>query len=118
MSITEEIFARLGLEGTHGIVTASAVLAAMFLLPCGPNASASVIPLQKPYYQAIEVSGSYVPACRIIMEDSTERHGYQARTALGERLMSLRKQAIIKGLTLLNADQIIEELRSRRGELS
>jgi len=31
--------------------------------------------------------------------------------------MALRNQAIAKGLTLLDADEIIEEVRRRRGEV-
>ncbi len=32
--------------------------------------------------------------------------------------MAFRKQAIAKGLPLLNADEIIDEIRRRRGELT
>lgn len=118
MSVTEEIFARLGLEGTYSILTASAVITAMLLLPCGPNASASAIPPQRFYDRSIEASGSSFPACRITARDFTEKPSYRPKTALGEKLMTLRNQAISKGLVLLNADEIIEEVISRRGELS
>ena len=114
MSVTEEIFARLGSEGTYLV---SAVITAMLLLPCGPNPSASAIPPQRPHYRYIETSGSSFPACRITARDFTEKHKYQPKTALGERLMALRNQAIAKGLTLLDADEIIEEVRRRRGEV-
>lgn len=117
MSVTEEIFARLGSEGTYSILTTSAVITAMLLLPCGPNASASAIPPQRPYYRSIEASGSSFPACRITARDFTEKHKYQPKTVLGERLMALRNQAIAKGLILLDADEIIEEVRRRRGEV-
>jgi hypothetical protein len=117
MSVTEEILAHLGLDGTYSILTASAVLSAMLLLPCGPNASSAAIPPQKPYYKAIEASGSSFPACRITASDFTEKPRYRPKTALGERLMALRNQAIAKGLTLLNADEIIAEVRRRRGEV-
>jgi hypothetical protein len=118
MSVTEEIFARLGLEGTYSILTASAVVTAMLLLPSGPDASVSAIPPQKPYYKAIEVSGSSFPVCRITVGDVTERRRYRPRTALGERLMALRNQAIAKGLSLLDADEIVEEISRRRGEVA
>jgi hypothetical protein len=117
MSLTEEIFARLGSEGTHSILTASAVLTAMLLLPCGPNSSASAIPQQRLCYNAIEASGSSFPVCRITTRDFTEKPSYRPKTALGERLMALRNQAIVKGLTLLDADEIIEEVLRRRGEV-
>ena len=40
------------------------------------------------------------------------------RTPLGERLLTLRAQAIAKGMRLLNWDEINEEVRQRRGERS
>jgi hypothetical protein len=118
MSITEEIFARIGSEGTHSILTTSAVLTAMLLLACGPNASSSSIPPQGPYYKAIEASGSSFPVCRITAIDFTEKLSYRPKTALGKKLMDLRNQAIAKGLTLLNADEIIDEVSRRRGEVA
>jgi hypothetical protein len=118
MSVTEEIFARLGSEGTYSILTASAMITAMLLLPCGPNASASAIPPQRPYYRYIEASGSSFPACRITARDFTEKPSYRPKTALGKKLMDLRNQAIAKGLTLLDADEIIEEVSRRRGEVT
>jgi hypothetical protein len=42
---------------------------------------------------------------------------YQPKTALGERLMAIRENAIAKGLPLLNADEISEEIRRRRGDI-
>lgn len=50
--------------------------------------------------------------------ENTEKRKYQPRTALGERLIAIREQAIAKGLRLLNADEIIEEVRRRRGEIA
>jgi hypothetical protein len=117
MSVTEEIFARLGSEGTYSILTASAVITAMLLFPCGSNASPSAIPPQKPYYGYIEASSSSFPACRIIARDFTESPSYRPKTALGKKLIDLRNQAIAKGLKLLNADEIIEEVNRRRGEV-
>ena len=114
MSVTEEIFARLGSEGTYSI----AVITAMLLLPCGPNASASAIPPQRPYYRYIEASGSSFPVCQITARDFTEKPSYRPKTALGKKLMDLRNQAIAKGLTLLDADEIIEEVSRRRGEVA
>ena len=118
MSETEEIFARLGSEGSHSILTASAVITAMLLFPCGSNASSSAIPPQKPYYGYIEASGSSFPVCQITARDFTEKPSYRPKTALGKKLMDLRNQAIAKGLTLLDADEIIEEVSRRRGEVA
>jgi hypothetical protein len=118
MSVTEEIFARLGSEGTYSILTASAVITAMLLLPYGPDASDSVIPPQGHHYRNIEASGSSFPACRVTARDSTEEPIYRPKTALGKKLMDLRNQAIAKGLTLLDADEIIDEVNRRRGEVA
>lgn len=40
------------------------------------------------------------------------------RTSLGERLLSIRNQAIATGMELLNEDGVLAEVRRRRGELS
>ena len=40
------------------------------------------------------------------------------RTALGERLWTVRQQAIAGGLRLLSDDEIEEEILRRRGELA
>jgi hypothetical protein len=114
MSVTEEIIARLGSEGTYLV---SAAITAMLLLPGVPNASAAAIPPQRPYYKAIDASGSSFPVCRITARDFTEQPSYRPKTALGKKLMELRNQAIAKGLTLLDADEIIEEVSRRRGEV-
>jgi hypothetical protein len=42
---------------------------------------------------------------------------YQPKTALGARLMAIREKAIAKGLPLLNAEEIAEEIRQRRGKI-
>ena len=115
MSLTEEILARLRSEGTYAV---SAVITAMLLLPCGPNDSAVVAPSQRSYYRFIEASDPSFPACRIIARDFTEKPSYLPKTALGKKLMDLRNEAIAKGLTLLNADEIIEEVNRRRGEVA
>ncbi len=39
------------------------------------------------------------------------------RTQLGQKLEALRKQALAKGLKLLGEEEILEEVRLRRGEL-
>lgn len=42
---------------------------------------------------------------------------YVPRTPLGWKLLSLRKKAVEKGMRLLSVDEILEELRKRRGEI-
>lgn len=39
------------------------------------------------------------------------------RTALGRRLAALRRRAVASGLRLLSEDEVLEEVRRRRGEL-
>lgn len=42
---------------------------------------------------------------------------FSPRTPLGKRLLSLRLRAIEAGMRLLSADEILEEVRRRRGEI-
>ena len=39
------------------------------------------------------------------------------RTALGRKLLSLRNRAIKEGMKLLSADEVLEEVKRRRGEI-
>lgn len=43
--------------------------------------------------------------------------GFIPRTELGKRLVALRNKAIATGMRLLNEEEILEEVRRRRGEL-
>jgi hypothetical protein len=45
-----------------------------------------------------------------------ETRGFKPRTNLGRKLLALRKQAIDEGMRLLSADEVLEEVRRRRGE--
>lgn len=42
---------------------------------------------------------------------------YIPRTALGRRLLILRRRAIKKGMKLLSPDEVLEEVERRRGEI-
>ena len=42
--------------------------------------------------------------------------GFVPKTSLGTQLLSLRENAIAEGMKLLNKDEILEEVRYRRGE--
>ncbi len=67
-------------------------------------------------YSAIEVPSSKSQTIHITTWlDETEY--YQIRTPLGRQLLAIRKKAISKGLTLLDANEIRLEISRRRGEL-
>lgn len=117
MTITEQILARSRSEESFWGVTRPAALFAMLALLSGDIAVSPAILSEKSYYKAIEASSCSVPVSQIIMGGGTEKRRYQPRTALGERLIAIREQAIAKGLRLLDADEIIEEVRRRRGEI-
>lgn len=51
----------------------------------------------------------------IVFPEITEE--FVPRTPLGKKLLSLRIRAIQAGMTLLSADEVLEEVRRRRGEL-
>ena len=55
------------------------------------------------------------PRTEIIFPEVTE--AFIPRTPLGRKLLSLRIRAIEAGMRLLNADEVLEEVRRRRGEL-
>jgi hypothetical protein len=116
MSITEQLRAHLISDETYSIITASALIAAMLLLPSEVDKSLVAPPQPTSYYKALEASDSSFPACKITTWDNAEKPGYRAKTDLGERLIALRNQAISNGLILLNTDEIIEEVHRRRGE--
>jgi hypothetical protein len=114
MTVTEPILARRRSEESF---STSAALLAMLAFLSADITYPPEIPLDKPYYKAIESSSSSIPVCNITVWDGTERPKYRPKTALGERLMALRNKAIAKGLTLLDRDEIIREVQLRRGEV-
>lgn len=61
-----------------------------------------------------ERAGSFQVTILIIPGEKEE---YAPRTALGEKLVSLRKKAVAAGMRLLSEDELLEEVRRRRGEL-
>lgn len=55
---------------------------------------------------------------QITKERTTEWVGeFVPRTDLGKRLVALRSKAIAAGMLLLDEDEILEEVRRRRGEI-
>jgi hypothetical protein len=118
MSLTEQTCARQLLEGTYSVLVKPVALFAMVSLLGGPITAPPKLNVQKPCYEAIEFSSSSFSVCKITAWEAIERPGYRPKTLLGKRLMTLRNQAIAKGLTLLDSDEIIEEVSRRRGEVA
>lgn len=50
-------------------------------------------------------------------EGKEEKEEYVPRTPLGRKLLEIRKRAIQAGMKLLSVDEILEEVRRRRGEI-
>lgn len=48
---------------------------------------------------------------------SVESDGFMPRTSFGKELLSLRNRAIASGMRLLSDDEILKEVKSRRGGL-
>ncbi len=116
MTLTEQTLARMRSEESYSVVGAFALLVAMLVIPTSDSAAVVKIPLAIPYYKVMESSGSYSSVSIITKLVDAPMHRYQPKTALGKRLIAIREQAIAKGLRLLNSDEIIEEIRRRRGE--
>ena len=56
-------------------------------------------------------------SCQVTEVISLDEHKkFVPRTALGRKLLSLRKRAIASGMRLLSEDEVLEEVRRRRGE--
>ena len=55
------------------------------------------------------------PSTEILFPKITEE--FVPRTPLGRKLLELRNRAIQAGMRLLNADEVLEEVKRRRGEL-
>lgn len=78
-----------------------------------------------------EVEPTFVPWMIIASPVEQEISTYQAtkitpshwesdfvpKTALGKRLLELRNKAVAAGMRLLSEDEILEEVRRRRGEI-
>ena len=117
MTITEQIIARLRSEESYWGVTRPTALFAILALLCGDITTPIAYSAQKPYYKVIEGSSPSSSVCSITRWSGLDRRAYQPKTPLGKKLMALRNQAIAKGLRLLDADGISEEIRRRRGEI-
>ncbi len=82
------------------------------VLPVVPNLSEKTTLLSDktglsyPYTGSLKIS--YAPP---------EKKKKSQRVPLGKRLMALRQKAIEEGLTLLTTDEILAEVKHRRGEI-
>jgi len=115
MSLTEYTLAKNRLRESFNLT--STMVAFCSLLVGGITEPPVIKKDVQPYYKIIEVSGAVSQASKIAIWGSYDRKGYYPKTELGKKLMTLRNQAIAKGLPLLNADEIIEEISRRRGEI-
>jgi hypothetical protein len=52
-----------------------------------------------------------------VMTLAKKRDAFAPRTALGAQLLSIRNRAITSGMKLLSEEEVLEEVRRRRGEL-
>jgi hypothetical protein len=99
------------------MTTSSSMIAVVSMLT-GNVAEACTIIAERPhFYKAINVPGAVSQSSRIVVLFVADKQVYRPMTPLGKKLIALRNQAIAKGLQLLNADEIVEELRHRRGEM-
>src|SRR5208283_32328 len=104
MSLSEKAILRHIAQGTTSITVISVplVFAALFsgVVNAGP------LPAEKPeVFRIIEVSAGKSHLAKIVTWIDLQNH-FQARTALGKRLLSIRNRAIEKGMPLLDAGDI------------
>jgi hypothetical protein len=45
-----------------------------------------------------------------------ETEAYRPQTELGKHLLEIRQRAVAKGMRLMNQDEVLDEVRRRRGE--
>ncbi len=69
------------------------------------------------HYRGVNVSTPVEIGSRPTVGDSLV-DGYEPRTALGRKLIELRRAYILGGGKLLSQDEVLEEVRRNRGEFS
>jgi hypothetical protein len=117
MSITEGALAKHHSQESCSVTNTPIYMAVFFSrLAEGIAGKPFVIKQTPQYYKAIEVAGAVSQVCVIDIRGWTERRFYKPKTQLGQRLMALREHAIAQGLPLLDADEIVKEIHSRRRE--
>lgn len=67
------------------------------------------------FISPLEQERSTFQACRVT--PSRWESDFVPRTALGKKLLDLRNRAIASGIRLLSEDEVLEEVRRRRGEI-
>jgi len=115
--ITRDLEAR----GAYGVVYPTSL----------EDLGASIWPDEEQFQEEVEAQWTYQWVRRTFSEIETcsgvtvlsfpegeeEKEEYIPRTPLGKRLLEIRKRAIQAGMKLLSVDEILEEVRRRRGEL-
>lgn len=111
MTITDIIKSRYQSQGTYSVSLGYDILAQIL----DPKDADLAFPetISAFDYQLDGIQGSSFQTSEISME----LHKYKPKTALGKKLLALRQQAIRRGLRLLSAEEIIQEVKRRRGEL-
>ncbi len=91
------------------------VISARESRPVMPEAPAALPPVPGSVFPAELI---FSPLCTEwrLSEVSLRSSEATRRTQLGQKLEALRKQALAKGLKLLGEEEILEEVRLRRGE--
>lgn len=115
MSLTENNIApKRALETTS--ITGTSVSILVIAMLSGTLATASLNLNGKYEHYTINEVPSAKQITKIITWSDKENY-FQPMTPLGKRLLAIRNRAISKGLTLLDADEILSELSRRRGDL-
>lgn len=76
-----------------------------------------VVTLLPDQVNTIDRDSILVKSDDISLEKDQREDDFKPQTALGKQLWEIRQQAIAKGMKLLSQDEILEEIRRRRGEL-
>jgi len=109
MTITEELTRGMQSQKAYGVV----------ILGLDEIPPASLQRSRTPGYQWIDYTlplAEEDSSCQIAEVTLVEPGIVFPRTALGKRLADLRSRAIESGMKLLSKDEILEEIRRRRGE--
>ena len=65
----------------------------------------------------VSIEKSTSQATEVILSEWGRESDFVARTALGKTLVASRTKAIAAGMRLLTEDEVLEEVKRRRGEL-
>jgi hypothetical protein len=106
--------AGVGFRGTFSLVDIGGLAATLLPLMTGmPGGTHDYTPRSSYVIQRHEASSS---VSRIEFGLSVAVQEYQPRTPLAKKLLAIRERAIAKGMILLNEEEVLKEVESRRGE--